>query len=59
MNQRPNCHACAHYYVTWEKNHPYGCRAYGFKSPQIPAMVVYRSSSQECSLFQPKPKPKV
>jgi len=49
--KRVNCRRCKHYFVTWEKNQPHGCRAYGFKSPQIPSMVVLQSSGESCNLF--------
>jgi hypothetical protein len=56
--KRINCRRCKHYYVTWESSKPHGCRAYGFKSPQIPSMVVFKSSGVECALFSLKPTPK-
>lgn len=52
--KRINCRVCKHYFVTWEKTKPHGCRAYGFKSQQIPSMVVFQSSGVECALFQRK-----
>jgi len=52
--KRVNCRRCKHYFVTWETNQPHGCRAYGFKSPQIPSMVVLKSSGESCNLFLEK-----
>ncbi|MCK9491667.1 MAG: uracil-DNA glycosylase [Sulfurimonas sp.] len=52
--KRINCRRCKFYYVTWEKKQPHGCRAYGFKSAQIPSIVVFQSSGTECSLFELK-----
>ncbi|MBU0721322.1 uracil-DNA glycosylase [bacterium] len=52
--KRINCRRCAYYFVTWEAGKPHGCRAYGFKSAQIPSLVVFQSSGIECSLFQEK-----
>jgi hypothetical protein len=52
--KRINCRRCVHYFVTWEPKKPHGCKAYGFKSPQIPSMVVYKSSGMECGLFSQK-----
>jgi len=54
MNQRIICQKCTFYYVTWEKNKPHGCKAYGFKSQQIPSIVVKQSSGTPCSLYQIK-----
>jgi hypothetical protein len=52
--KRINCKVCQHYFVTWEKNRPHGCRAYGFKSPQIPSIVVFQSSGNDCTMFKQK-----
>ena len=49
-----NCRRCEYYFVTWQKGQPHGCRAYGFKSAQIPSMVVLKSSGTACSLFKEK-----
>jgi len=52
--KRINCRRCEHFFVTWEKNKPYGCKAYGFKSQHIPSIVVFQSSGSDCSLFKLK-----
>lgn len=52
--QRINCRRCAFYFVTWEKNQPHGCKAYGFKSQFTPSQVVKQSSGLECQYFTPK-----
>jgi len=54
MNKRIICQRCKYYYVTWEKNKPHGCKAYGFKSQTLPSIVVKRSSGIDCNLFQHK-----
>ncbi len=51
---RINCHECQYFYVTWQPSTPYGCKAHGFKSAQIPSMVVFSSSGERCLLFRPK-----
>lgn len=48
------CQKCSYYYVTWEPGKPHGCKAYGFKSKQIPSVVVKQSSGIECSFYNPK-----
>jgi hypothetical protein len=48
------CQKCIYYYVTWEKNKPHGCNAYGFKSQQLPSVVVKNSSKLDCSFYQEK-----
>ncbi len=40
MEERIVCQKCLYYYVTWEKERPHGCKAYGFKSQLIPSIVV-------------------
>ena len=47
----PNCHRCRHYYVTYDPDKPFGCRAMGFKSRNNPAQVVYATSGIVCQLF--------
>jgi hypothetical protein len=55
--KRPNCLACLHFYITHQAQHPYGCRALGFKSLQYPAVVVFTSSGIHCQLFSAKKTP--
>jgi len=54
MNNRIVCQRCKSYYVTWEKNKPHGCRAYGFKSQAMPSVVVKQSSGSACNFYQKK-----
>ncbi|MDA8165359.1 MAG: uracil-DNA glycosylase [Desulfobacteraceae bacterium] len=53
---RPSCFTCLHFYVTHQPAHPYGCRAMGFKSAQLPVIAVHASSGLPCQLHAPKPK---
>jgi hypothetical protein len=48
------CNSCIHYYITWDKKFPYGCKAMGFKTHEVPSLSVYKSSGTECLLFQSK-----
>jgi hypothetical protein len=41
--------------VTWDPQQPRGCRAYGFKSNDLPSDVVFASSGAACQLFERKP----
>ncbi|MFA7353013.1 MAG: uracil-DNA glycosylase [Sulfurimonadaceae bacterium] len=52
--KRINCRKCEYYFVTWEAARPHGCRAYGFKSQQIPSIVVFQSSGSDCTMFKEK-----
>jgi len=54
MNRRIICQRCVHYYVTWEKHKPHGCRAYGFKSQITPSIVVRQSSGDQCNFYEDK-----
>ncbi|HED00638.1 MAG TPA: uracil-DNA glycosylase [Proteobacteria bacterium] len=56
MENMIDCHKCKHYYVTWDKNFPHGCRAMNFKSQEFPSQVVQTSSAMSCLLFEPKGK---
>ncbi|MDP3683464.1 MAG: uracil-DNA glycosylase [Ignavibacteria bacterium] len=49
-----NCRQCAHFYITWDRNFPYGCKAFGLKTKRIPSAEVYLSSGKECLKFQKK-----
>ncbi len=53
-DERPNCLRCRHYYVTWDERNPCGCRAFGFKTSQVPSAVVRRESGAECQMYEPK-----
>ncbi|QFY42798.1 hypothetical protein F6R98_09340 [Candidatus Methylospira mobilis] len=52
--KRPDCNNCTHYYITYDANFRYGCRAFGFKSRQLPAVEVIEASGEQCHCFQKK-----
>ena len=52
--ERVNCHKCKYYYITWDVRMPYGCKAFGFKTRQIPSAVVFESSGKSCQGFEEK-----
>ncbi|MGM0519706.1 MAG: uracil-DNA glycosylase [Campylobacterota bacterium] len=54
MKMRIICQKCVYYYVTWEKQNPHGCKAYGFKSKLIPSRVVKNSSGHDCNFYVQK-----
>lgn len=49
----PACSRCRFYFVTWDREAPHGCRAFGFKSRKRPSWEVYRTSGAHCKLFEP------
>ena len=52
--KRINCRTCKYYFVTWIAKQPHGCKAYGFKSAQIPSLVVFQSSGSGCTQYTTK-----
>ena len=52
--KRINCRRCEYYFVTWKPKQPHGCKAYGFKSPQIQSLVDFQSSGMDCTMFKQK-----
>ena len=54
MNKKIICQRCQFYYVTWDKHKPHGCKAYNFKSQQIPSFVVKQSSGIACNFYKIK-----
>jgi hypothetical protein len=54
MPQKVNCRECQYYYITFDERAPYGCRAYGFKTKQMPSIAVYQSGGIHCQLFSSK-----
>ncbi len=56
MTGKINCRNCKYYYITWDSNMPHGCKAFGFKTRQIPSLVVFQSSGKDCQAFEEKQK---
>ncbi len=56
-NQPPLCPNCVHYYITYDRIRPHGCRTMGFASRELPAKVVYASSGFACQRYQAKSHP--
>lgn len=49
-----NCFQCESFFVTWDQKNPRGCKAYGFKTRELPSVVVKRSSGMSCLQFKRK-----
>lgn len=49
-----NCFECEYFYVTWDQQNPRACKAYGFKTRELPSVVVKRSSGMECLKYKRK-----
>lgn len=54
-DKRIDCFQCQHFFITWDANQPRGCKAFGFKTKQLPSVVVLESSGEPCLKFFPKP----
>jgi hypothetical protein len=50
--KQPNCQRCRYFYVTWDPERPYGCRAMQFKSKVLPAVEVFEADGTMCLSFQ-------
>ncbi|MFQ3546390.1 uracil-DNA glycosylase [Halobacillus rhizosphaerae] len=49
-----NCFECAHFFTTWNPSYPRGCKAYEFKSKEMPASLVFQTTGTQCEQFQSK-----
>lgn len=49
-----NCSKCKHYFITFDKTAPKGCRIFDFKSQLWPSILVKQSSGIECESFELK-----
>jgi hypothetical protein len=50
--KRIECRKCKHYYITWDKNFPYGCKLFKVKSKQMPCVIVYQSIGKQCENYE-------
>jgi hypothetical protein len=50
-SQRIDCMKCQYFYVTWDPKFPKGCKAFGFKSLNMPSLTVLTSSGKPCMNF--------
>jgi hypothetical protein len=48
------CHKCKHFHVTWDKDFPNGYKAMGFKSRDVPSIVVHQCSGMACLQYEQK-----
>ncbi|MCX5812556.1 MAG: uracil-DNA glycosylase [Proteobacteria bacterium] len=49
-----DCKKCRHYYITWDRKFPYGCKAIQFKSAMAPSLEVFAASGIACLRFEEK-----
>ncbi|NBT87714.1 MAG: hypothetical protein EBT51_05325 [Flavobacteriaceae bacterium] len=48
------CGNCKYYFVTHDKNRPWGCNKFGFKSNTIPCQEVKNASGTDCAYYEKK-----
>jgi len=51
---RISCNSCRYFYITWNKKRPYGCRAMGFMSSNLPSVAVLEIEGRDCLSFVEK-----
>jgi len=57
MKQKPPaCIKCEHYFVTYDKSVPRGCKLFNIKSKMAPTFAVKISTGLHCPAFSPKHK---
>ncbi|MDA1244508.1 MAG: hypothetical protein O3B02_05845 [Proteobacteria bacterium] len=57
--QRVNCYGCRHFFITWDKKFPYGCRKMEFRSKRLPSDDVIEADGQRCLAREEAPRDKV
>ncbi len=53
-----DCRKCIFFKITWEKDRPYACKAFGFKSKGLPSIEVIFADGKSCLKYMPKSYPK-
>ena len=48
-NNIKSCYGCSNFYITYKVERPYGCRAFGFISKNMPSTQVFSSSGTHCA----------
>ena len=52
-----DCQKCRHFFITFHKGTPYGCKVFNFESAQMPDLIVKNSSGETCQALSPKTRP--
>jgi hypothetical protein len=55
--EKIDCFRCKHFFITWDETFPRGCRALGFKSREMPFLLVHQASGMDCLKFEKKDLP--
>ena len=49
-----DCNTCAHFFITWDKRYPYGCRSMNFMSSNSPSKDVLEVEGRDCLAYRDK-----
>ena len=49
-----DCNSCEHFFITWNKRFPFGCRAMGFMSSNSPSKDVFEVEGRDCLAYKNK-----
>lgn len=49
-----DCFTCQHFYVTWDKHYPKGCKVYNFKTAMMPSLKVKQAIGRDCPGYTKK-----
>jgi hypothetical protein len=52
-----DCFKCRHFFITWDKGFPRGCKALNFTSREMPHLIVRQASGMDCLKFEKKKVP--
>jgi hypothetical protein len=52
LETEPRCADCRFFYITWELEQRYGCRAFAFKSQVLPSQVVLQVDGRPCNSYR-------
>ena len=53
-NKLADCKSCVHFFITWNKRFPFGCRAMGFMSSNSPSKDVFEVEGRDCLAYKNK-----
>ena len=54
LRNKINCWTCKYFYISWHTTMPYACRAFGFKSKNIPSLEVLSADGRSCKAYNSK-----
>ena len=49
MERKIKCMGCLHFYITYKKERPWGCKKFGFISKLTPSIEVFKTTGTECA----------